>query len=160
MYTIRLSKYPIQSLPNQSISSFMTHSLLLTTHTNTHAPGPITPSQSRHPYTHHLSFSLFLFRSLATIGTGAASCLPTTHPFSPTSLSQHDHLNPPANSSYSISVHASPSTSGSKFSQTMWEGLTSRLPALRSIEEVLVFGTEMMLMEMVESYLDDARKAP
>jgi hypothetical protein len=62
-------------------------------------------------------------------GTGAASCLlATTHPASPTSRLQHDQRNPQAKASYSISVHASPCKSGSKFSQTACEGWTSRSP--------------------------------
>jgi hypothetical protein len=95
---------------------------------------PINPPRSSHkvhtrkstpPPLHRLA----LFHIGMSIGAGAASCLPaTTHPFSPTSRLQHDQRNPHAKAEYSISVHASPCKSGSKFSQTACEGRTSRSP--------------------------------
>lgn len=83
------------------------------------------PSQSPTPYHPHP----LLFLPLLHPPTGAASCpLPTVHPSPPNSPSQHDQWNPSANSSYSINVHASPDTFGSKFSHTGCAGFTSRVP--------------------------------
>jgi hypothetical protein len=75
------------------------------------------PSANSHMDPDHPSFPPYrlpLFHS----PTSTASHLPTTHPLPPTSLLQHDHWNPLAKASYSIKVHASPLTSGSKSCQT------------------------------------------
>lgn len=71
-------------------------------------------------------YRLALFHS----PTGAAWCFPSIQPLLSRSTLQHDHWNPLMNSSYSINVHASPSTSGSKSSHTSWSGLISRLPCV------------------------------
>jgi hypothetical protein len=84
---------------------------------------PSEPMSYLHIWT-DISYRLALFHS----PSGAASCFPTIHPFLSISFWQHDHWNPLEKSSYSINVHASPSMSGSKFSQTSCSELTSRLP--------------------------------
>lgn len=117
--------YTIYPRPGHINHNTFHHPVINTTSSHDSHPDPrrtpIFPPQS---IPTHPTYILPLFHSL----TGAASCLPTTQPASPTSLSQHDHWNPLAKSSYSISVHASPRTSGSKSSQTGWVLLTSRLP--------------------------------
>lgn len=71
-------------------------------------------------------YRLALFHS----PTGAAWCFPSIQPLLSRSTLQHDHWNPLMNSSYSINVQASPSTSGSKSSHTSCSELTSRLPCV------------------------------